>query len=99
MNTFSLVGLSLVLLMPSGSFVREAAAQEIQAHRDLDQPIQFPMADAKGRAWMMRGHICRPEGVSNPRLVVINHGSPPRSSDRPGPGLRRSVTPVSLPVR
>ena len=84
MNTFSLVGLSLFLLMPSGSFVREAAAQEIQAHQDLDQPIQFPIADAKGRAWMMRGHICRPEGVSNPRLVVINHGSPPRSSDRPG---------------
>ena len=59
--------------------LREANATELR-----DVAVSIPIADLSGAAWVMRGHICRPIGVDHPRLAVINHGSPPRPSDRPG---------------
>ena len=48
-----------------------------------DIAISIPIADKGGKSWAMTGHICQPVGVDHPRLVVINHGSPPNPSDRP----------------
>ena len=48
-----------------------------------DQTIQIPINDPSGHAWLMQGRICRPDGVKQPQLVIINHGSPPSAADRP----------------
>jgi len=49
--------------------------------------VAYGFFDDGGRQWLMQGRVCRPEGISRPQLVVINHGSPPRASDRPGMSL------------
>jgi len=49
-----------------------------------DEPLQIPITDLTGHAWTLQGHICFPESPTRPRLVVINHGSPPSAADRPG---------------
>jgi dienelactone hydrolase len=65
------------LLLLSRAFARDA--------RDtIEQSIQIPIDDGSGQQVMMQGHLCRPRGVDKPQLVIINHGSPPNSSDRPG---------------
>ena len=46
--------------------------------------ISVPITDSSGTTWAMRGRICQPLGVERPRFAVINHGSPPKPSDRPG---------------
>lgn len=54
-----------------------------------EQSIQVPIADQSGQQWMMQGHICRPDGVDKPQLVIINHGSPASAHDRPKVSLTR----------
>jgi dienelactone hydrolase len=77
--------LFLLSLVSISIFPRDGATYGLfNSHQDAGVPIQVPIVDDQGHQWLMKGHICRPEGVSRPRLVVINHGSPPRSSDRPG---------------
>jgi dienelactone hydrolase len=41
-----------------------------------------PYTDQYDDVGMLRGHICRPSGVDKPRLVILNHGSPPSEADR-----------------
>jgi pimeloyl-ACP methyl ester carboxylesterase len=80
--------LFVVSLLPASfSALDCAAAGVVDAHGDSDQPIQIPIADLDGQQWTMQGRICRPQGVANPRLVVVNHGSPPRAADRPSMAL------------
>lgn len=50
----------------------------------IEHKLQIPIDDASGHHWAMQGRLCMPSGVDKPRLVVINHGSPPNASDRPG---------------
>ncbi|WP_243050479.1 hypothetical protein [Dyella sp. RRB7] len=50
----------------------------------VEQRLQVPIDDASGQHWQMQGRICRPADVDAPKLVIINHGSPPKASDRPG---------------
>jgi dienelactone hydrolase len=71
----------LLTAMLSQGFASKAYAREI---RTMDDPIQVPVDDGSGQQRMMRGHICRPAGVDKPQLVILNHGSPPNSNDRPG---------------
>jgi dienelactone hydrolase len=49
-----------------------------------DIAVAIPISDPSGQAWSMRGHVCAPVDTARPRLAVINHGSPPNPSDRPG---------------
>lgn len=49
-----------------------------------DASLKIPITDPSGHSWMLQGHICFPDGIYKPRVVLINHGSPARSSDRPG---------------
>ncbi len=57
------------------------------ATRQMDFTV--PMADAAGQVQHLQARICRPAGDTPARLVLINHGSPPRASDRPTMRLRR----------
>ncbi len=49
----------------------------------------IPTRNADGSAWVLRGRICRPAGDGPAGLVVIAHGSPARSDDRPRMQLTR----------
>lgn len=69
------------LMASSGPAIAAGNALGIDA-RDI--ALAIPIADTSGRDWTMRGHICLPEGVKKPRLVIINHGSPPSAAQRPG---------------
>jgi len=60
-----------------------ALATNVCRAGDAGEPIQIPIDDPSGHAWSMQARLCRPEGVDTPRLVVINHGSPARATDRP----------------
>jgi dienelactone hydrolase len=64
----------------SGVFVLNAQDSKLSTRED---PIQVPIDDGAGHPWVMRGHICRPEGVDKPQLVVINHGLPANTADIP----------------
>jgi dienelactone hydrolase len=80
--------LFLVVLVFTSAFPRDSAASAfLSSHQDIGVPVQVPITDGKGQQWLMQGHICRPEGISRPRFVVINHGSPPRASARSGMSL------------
>jgi dienelactone hydrolase len=52
--------------------------------RTIDDSLQIPIDDGQGQSITMQGHLCRPAGATSPQLVIINHGSPPSSKDRPG---------------
>ena len=54
------------------------------SHENSGEPIQVPVADSTGHQWLMQGRVCRPVGKTLSRLVIINHGSPASSKDRPG---------------
>lgn len=85
MNT--IISRALFLLVPLllGLSPFNIAAEGFrQTHADKGESIQIPISDDTGHPWLMQGRICRPEGVGRPRLVVINHGSPPSAADRPG---------------
>jgi len=45
---------------------------------------QVPMRDDAGETRLLYTRICRPPGDSAARVVLINHGSPPQASARPG---------------
>jgi pimeloyl-ACP methyl ester carboxylesterase len=46
--------------------------------------VPVPVIDAAGVTRQIGMRICRPAGDATARLVVINHGSPPRAADRAG---------------
>ncbi len=80
--TLSLLLATLWLGVASGPAA--AAAEHIASlHGDEGDALHIPIRDDTGQAWTMQGRLCRPEGVTRPRLVVINHGSPPDAADRP----------------
>ncbi|WP_430387283.1 hypothetical protein [Dyella sp. 20L07] len=72
----AVVGLGLLLSL---SITAHASSTRV-----IEQAVQVPIDDPSGQHWMMQGRICRPAGVDKPKLVIINHGSPPNASDRPG---------------
>lgn len=55
----------------------------------VDQERLIPVKDATGKVVDLHGRFCRPAGDQPGRLVVINHGSPPDSADRPAEKLGR----------
>lgn len=61
-----------------------AAADGGRLRADLGEPLQIPIADPSGQPWTLQGRLCRPAGVTRPRVVVIAHGSPAKASERPG---------------
>lgn len=71
--------LSSVIFSVVGSTTVSAAQTESE-----DRPIAIPINDTPGHTRQMRGHICIPEDTDEPRLVIINHGSPALASQRPG---------------
>ena len=54
-----------------------------------EQAIAIPLTDAAGHTTLLQGRVCRPAGDAPARLVVINHGSPPDASSRPGMKIGR----------
>jgi dienelactone hydrolase len=85
MRAITTMGLSALLAFCAAAVSETSAAGDLfNEHQVVEQPIQVPIDDPQGHRWVMQGHICRPDGINNPRLVVINHGSPARASDRPG---------------
>jgi hypothetical protein len=73
----------------------DAVAASIQMR---DVAISVPIADKDGKMWSMAGHICQPVGVDHPRLIVINHGSPPNPSGRQcGPKVVTAKSRYGLP--
>lgn len=68
--TVSLAAAPAMSAMPDPVAVRDAA-------------LSIPIDDPSGHPWRMQGHLCVPEGVRKPHLVVIAHGSPPSAADRP----------------
>ena len=76
---------SLGLLPFLVAFASQGAAMGNLGTSDVrDVALKIPITDSTGHSWTMQGHICLPEGVHKPRLVVINHGSPPSAAERPG---------------
>jgi dienelactone hydrolase len=65
----------------------DRAASSGVAFRGED--LGVPMTDARGRAMELKARVCRPASDALARLVIINHGSPPSSSDRPKMQLGR----------
>lgn len=59
-------------------FFRSTCAYEV-----IQQSIRVPIDDLSGHQRFMNGYICRPSGVENSKLVVINHGSSTIAADRP----------------
>ncbi|MSP03256.1 MAG: hypothetical protein EXR07_19755, partial [Acetobacteraceae bacterium] len=49
-----------------------------------DQIHYVPMRDKDGGSHPIYTRICRPRGEAPARVVLINHGSPPNASARPG---------------
>ena len=47
-----------------------------------EQTHWVPMRDARGRTHLLQTRICRPSGDRPARVVLINHGSPARGSER-----------------
>ncbi len=76
---------------------RFASAQEpdddvaVASHAsDLrEQLLSVPVTDAGGNVRQLKARLCFPGGDRPARLVVINHGSPPNSADRPRMKLGR----------
>lgn len=64
-------------------------AQSNTAQSSRDQVYALSMTDAEGHPARIFVRVCRPEADAPARLVVINHGSPPNSRDRPGMQLGR----------
>lgn len=77
-----LVGLlaGFVILGAANIFARSNSMPSV---RTIEHSIEVPIADDAGKQWVMQGHLCRPPGTEKLQLVVINHGSPPKSSERP----------------
>ena len=48
-----------------------------------DQVVAIPVTDASGQIVQMEARVCRPASDAPARLVVINHGSPPKADARP----------------
>lgn len=67
-------GIGLVAML----FVSNACSYEV-----VQQSIRLPIDDLSGHHRFMSGYVCRPSGVENPKLVIINHGSSTIASDRP----------------
>ncbi len=76
--------LSSVIFSVIGSATVSAAQTDSE-----DRPIAIPISDTQGHTRQMRGHVCIPEDTDQPRLVIINHGSPALASQRP------ALTPTS----
>jgi len=78
--------LSIVAILSVGLLVnhRLLARESMREIRTIDDSLQIPIDDGQGQSVTMQGRLCRPAGITNPQLVVINHGSPPSSKDRPG---------------
>lgn len=74
----------VTLLLTLSSMLPQMGVASGFYNADRDKPLQIPINDEAGQAWKMQGHICRPDGIARPRLVIINHGSPPKADDRPG---------------
>lgn len=72
---------SLFCYLLAASFCSALGAKSIQM-RDI--AVSVPIADSTGQTRSMQGHVCVPMGIDHPRLAIINHGSPPKPSDRPG---------------
>jgi dienelactone hydrolase len=67
----------------------------IAAAVDADSREQLhsvPVTDARGRIVQIQTRICRPAGDTPATLVIINHGSPASSADRPKMQLGRCRT-------
>jgi dienelactone hydrolase len=57
-----------------------------------DQVHSVPVTDARGRIVQVQTRICRPAGDAAATLVIINHGSPGNSPDRPKMQIGRCQT-------
>src|SRR5471030_1812059 len=75
--------LALITLLNGAISATNAFAHTPGFSSVRDEPLQIPITDPNGHSWMMSGHICFPDSPPRPRLVVINHGSPPSAAARP----------------
>jgi pimeloyl-ACP methyl ester carboxylesterase len=57
-----------------------------------EQIHSVPVTDARGRIVQIQTRICRPAGNAPATLVIINHGSPASSAERPKMQLGRCQT-------
>lgn len=80
-TALSVASTVLMAVVLSQVFATSALGRDINTRDEL---IQVPIDDGTGQQRMMQGHICRPVAIEKPQLVIINHGSPPNSDDRPG---------------
>ncbi|HXC10517.1 MAG TPA: prolyl oligopeptidase family serine peptidase [Steroidobacteraceae bacterium] len=57
-----------------------------------EQVHSVPVTDARGRIVQVQTRICRPAGDAPATLVIINHGSPANSAERPKMQVGRCQT-------
>ncbi|MGO8830071.1 MAG: alpha/beta hydrolase family protein [Steroidobacteraceae bacterium] len=70
--------------LPSGE-----AEQPASVIASRQQNLSVPVIDAQGRVAQLKTRVCRPAIDAPEPLVIINHGSPPNSSERPKMQLGR----------
>jgi pimeloyl-ACP methyl ester carboxylesterase len=75
--------LAIITLLNGGILAANALPRSPGFSDFRDEPLQIPITAPTGHIQMMSGHICFPDSPLRPHLVVINHGSPPSSADRP----------------
>jgi dienelactone hydrolase len=68
---------------PADAVAAPTALSEADAKNGRDQVLAVPVTDASGQITQIQTRVCRPTTDAPARLVVINHGSPPNSDDRP----------------
>lgn len=65
------------------------AAAESRVSPFREELLSVPLDEGHGQVRLLKARLCRPGGDGPARLVVINHGSPPNSADRPKMKLGR----------
>lgn len=75
--------LRVALALALGVWLAQSALGEAATDESRDRLLAVPVTDAAGHVTRMQTRVCRPAGDAPARLVVINHGSPPNSADRP----------------
>jgi len=56
---------------------------------EVEQAFAVALTDARGHTVQLKGRVCYTKGTPPSTLVLINHGSPPNSADRPKMALGR----------
>jgi dienelactone hydrolase len=81
-------GILLSVCIGVGAWVPAIAADT----GSQEQIHSVPVTDARGRIVQVQTRICRPAGDAPATLVIVNHGSPASSSDRPKMQIGRCQT-------